>query len=231
MRPWLVGANGSFIRRTLALRPGAMLTQELEKSKAQRPIARRLRLNFPALVTIASALAALAAMFAADGQEITREPKTLELWAAAIAATLGVLSCAVVMSVRPRTPQTLAMATGGSIMAALLCWMPSWVVLTEIRQHLIFGGIRDTRERDIPIIVAEISKGGYNVWLESYSALVKIEENDYVAAFGRAKRLRPVGYCVRATVQTAGAASRIIAHHGISLPAGSVERCPYTLEK
>jgi hypothetical protein len=207
------------------------VTLKPEQSKAQLRITGQLRLNFPGLITCAFALAALAAIFAANGHELTPEPKALKVWAEATGATLGALSFAVVMSVKPRTWRTLAMATCGSIVAALLCWMLSWIILSEIHQLLTFGRKTNTQQKDIPVIVAEIThhKGNhYNVWLEHYSALLEIDENDYVNAFGSAERLRPVGYCVRATVQTSGSASRILAKHGTLLPAGSVERCPST---
>lgn len=206
------------------------MNQDPRQSKVKRSLEDQLRIAFPALILSTFSIAALVTILASDAEIITPEPKAIAVWAEVIGATIGLLSCAIVMGVRPRTWQTLAIASCGSIAAAVVCWMLSWTIMSNIYQETVFNtGNIEVREKYIPILVAEIKhyRGThYNIWLKSDSALLEVDESDYVAAFGRAERTRPIGYCVHVTVQTAGSASRVMAKHGMSLPAGSVERCP-----
>jgi len=206
------------------------VNQDPRQSKVKRSLADQLRIAFPALILGTFSIAALVTILASDAEIIAPEPKAIAIWAEVIGATLGVLSCAIVMGVKPRTWQTLAIASCGSIVLAVVCWMVSWTIVSKLYKKTVFNtGNLEVRGKYIPILVAETKhyRGThYNIWLESYSALLEVDESDYVAAFGRTERTRPIGFCVHVTVQTSGSASRVMAKHGMSLPAGSVERCP-----
>jgi hypothetical protein len=208
------------------------VTQEPSQPGARRSIADLLRINCPVLIASTFSLAALVAMFDDHGQSLTPEPKYVELWSEAIAVVLGIVSCAVVMSVRPRTWKTALIAIGGSIVLVPLCWMISGILLSQIYQRATFGdGDGKSSTKYIPILLAEINryKGThYSIWLKSYSALLEVGEKDYVTNFGPVERVRPIGYCVHVTVQTSGLASRILTEHGRALPVGSIGRCPST---
>jgi hypothetical protein len=208
------------------------VTQEPSQRDARRSIADLLRINCPVLIASTFSLAVLVAMFDDHGQTLIPEPNYIALWSEAIALVLGIVSCAVVMSVRPRTWKTTVIAIGGSIVLVPLCWMTSGILLSQKYQRAAFsGGDVKSSANYIPILLAEINryKGThYSIWLKSYSALLEVGEKDYVTHFGPVERVRPIGYCVHVTVQTSGSASRILTEHGRALPVGSIGRCPST---
>lgn len=66
----------------------------------------------------------------------------------------------------------------------------------------------------------------YNVQLVGPFANLDVNAVDYATAFDDADDVDPVGYCLRATIQRAGEAMRIMHSSTRPFPAGSVVKCP-----
>ncbi|MEO5867925.1 MAG: hypothetical protein ABIS14_09545 [Sphingomonas sp.] len=164
------------------------------------------------------------------GQELY-PPKSLDSWSDAIGIGLGTLCLVHGLGQRPLNLKAATVTVIFSILTAATCSMMTWGILCRVREAVVFRGDHlVVYESDLRIWSASISHGRrgphYNIMLRDYPGLFEIPARDYLAAFGSVERINPQGYCVKVRVQRAGEAARIIADDGMSLPEGSLQRCP-----
>ena len=172
----------------------------------------------------------LVAMRTDTGQEL-HPPDNLNGWSCAIGIGVGALC--LFQGLRRRPPNLmLAMLTVAlSVVTAAACSLMTSVVLLRIREAVVFRGDHlVTYESDLRIWSASVHHGkgppSYGVMLRDYPGMFDVPERDYLSAFGPVEHAQPAGYCVTVTVQRAGTAVRILAQDGMSLPEGSLRRCP-----
>lgn len=195
---------------------------------AQRSITSQLRLLFPVLVCVPLILAAAATLHTDAGQRLDPEPAAIANWAGVIGIALGAISFAVAIGAKPRTWKTILSATLCSPFAAILCWLLSSVLIEKLRDAADFHGRKTEHQEDFEISMASMThykKTHYTIFLKDHLVMVDIDRNDYLSAFGQVDHINPTGFCIHATVQTSGTASRILAKVGTPLPAGSLKRC------
>lgn len=172
----------------------------------------------------------LIAIFSDTGQEL-HPPRSLESWSYAIGIGLGAVCLVDGLRRRPLNFKLAAVTVTFSALTAAVCSMMTMGVLLRIREAVVFRGDHLVAyESDLRVWSASIHHGrggpGYTIMLRDYPGLFGIPARDYLSAFGSVERIHPDGYCVRVTVQRAGSAARIIAGDGMSLPEGSLQRCP-----
>jgi hypothetical protein len=182
-----------------------------------------------AFLGVATALASLV-VFTSDSEELSPRHPGDTGWVTAISLGFGALSFAMMFWPKPRTVRSAFSALLWSLFVAFMWFPVSGITLQRIHEIADFSNVPiAVSERDLPVETAFVSHGrriSYEVWLACYSALLRIDERDYRAAFGTVERVRPDGFCIHATVQTTAHASRIMTGSGRSLPAGSLVRCP-----
>jgi hypothetical protein len=193
-----------------------------------------LRSLLPVSLICAWAMMSLIAIFTDTGQELY-PPKSLESWSYAIGITLGAVCLVNGLRQRPLNPKLGATTVAFSILTTALCSMMTMGILLRIREAVVFRGDHLVAyESDLRVWSASThhSRGGptYRIVLRDYPGLFDIPARDYLSAFGPVERIHPNGYCVRVTVQLAGKAARIIANDGMSLPEGSLQRCPASVD-
>ncbi|PXA87019.1 hypothetical protein DMC47_33265 [Nostoc sp. 3335mG] len=188
------------------------------------------RIWVPVLMLLMATLITLIVIFTDQGQELTPDRRDDGHWVLGIALGFGVLCFVAMLRGRQRKAKTYLTATISSLLVAFVCTPVTGVTIARIREISDFsGGAVVESVQHLPIRSASIERGRgirYSVWLRDAIVLLDVDPADYRAAFGTAGQVRPVGYCIRATVQSNGAASRITAANGISLPPGSLEHCP-----
>lgn len=184
----------------------------------------------PLSVFLAWGMMSPLAIYTSLGDEIY-PPDSVENWAYAIGSGLGVFCLIQGLRQRPRSIKLATVTVISSILIAATCSMMPLGILLRIRQAVVFRGDRlvtyDSDARIWSAFVDHYKASTYfYVNLDGYPVRFEIPSNDYLAAFGPVERIHPRNHCVRITVQRAGKAVRFIAHNGLSLPEGSLERCP-----
>ena len=201
----------------------------------------------PALSIVILAALCLSLTLGTKGQEIA--PNYDDSGSAfAISVVIGLACLGLLLATAPREAKQLLSALGWSVLVALLSFPTMLVILGDVHQRSDFAGSRISEHmKYLSIDSAQIHRGRggvhYEVELTGLSGLLNIDERDYRSAFGSAERIKPVGYCVLATVQTApiivddgpnmpmsarrsAVAVRVIDKNGFDLPARSLVRCP-----
>ncbi|WP_217430797.1 hypothetical protein [Sphingomonas bacterium] len=118
-----------------------------------------------------------------------------------------------------------------SVVTAAICSMMTLGLLQRMREAVVFRGDHLVAyESTLRVWSGSIhhGRGGpdYRISLRDYPGRFEIPAFDYLSAFGPVEHTNPNGYCVGVTVQRAGKATRIMAVDGLSLPEGSLQRCP-----
>ncbi|QDZ06909.1 hypothetical protein FPZ24_04955 [Sphingomonas panacisoli] len=163
-----------------------------------------------------------------------------------ISVAIGLVCFGLMLATAARETKRPLFALGWSLLVTFFSFPTMLIVFDEAHQRADFAGSRISEYQEyLSINFAQIHRGRgvhYEVGLTGRSGLLNIDERDYRAAFGSAERVKPVGYCVLATVQTApitvdngpnmpisarrrAVAVRVV--NGFALPAGRLVRCPW----
>lgn len=180
-------------------------------------------------VILVLAMASLITIKTDIGSELN-PPRVLETWADVIGVSLGAICVIVSARQRPITARLVLTTTVLAPLTAAISAMMMFGILSRIHEAITFRGDRlVSYESDLRVWSASIhhyrGSSTYQLLLRDYPRLFEISSEEYRAAFGRAEYLRPIGYCVKVTVQSTGLRGRIMARDGMILPRGSLRRC------
>ena len=172
----------------------------------------------------------LVAIYSDTGQELY-PPKSPENWSYLIGVSLGAVCLVNGLGRRPLNFKLAAVSVIFSTLTAAICSMMTMGILLRIREAVVFRGDHlVTYSSDLRVWSASthFGRGGpsYRIVLRDYPGLFEITASDYLSVFGTIERVHPDGYCLKVIVQRAGKAARFIATDGMSLPDGSLQRCP-----
>lgn len=201
----------------------------------------------PALSIVILAVVCLSLALRTNGQEIA--PNYDDGGSAfAISVAIGLACFGLMSATAPREAKRPVSALRWSFLVTFFSFPTMLMIFDAAHQRADFAGSNISEyQKYLSIDSAQIHRGRggvhYEVELAGLSGLLNIDERDYRAAFGSAERIKPVGYCVLATVQTApitidqgpntpisarrrSVAARVIDGNGFDLPAGSLVHCP-----
>jgi hypothetical protein len=182
------------------------------------------------IMIVIFAVLALAVISTSDSHELTPAHPENAIWACTIAVGAGLLTLILAIGKRPWTFRRLLNAVVPALMVAFVGFPVGGILLYRVHDFVDFSGLPIVQStQDFPIRRASITHGrsdSYWISLTDYPVTLAIAPQDYLAAFGTAERVHPMGYCVRAIMQSTARASRVLVQHGIRLPPGSLRPCP-----
>jgi hypothetical protein len=129
--------------------------------------------------------------------------------AAAVLAAVIALILIIYFKAPLRGPRFLSVPFA-AILAGFMTGLAAFTAADWAVQLVDFHGSVERYEWSFPIARAYVSHGkgvSYHVQLADPFADFTLEREDYMATFGASEELRPVGYCLRATVEQSGAAA------------------------